>query len=184
MEKFLRNELLKSSSNAVWTNYEEVARKAAKKYLGTKYNCWIEDIVQDVIVKVYLNIDKYDSGRASIEAWIFVVARNLCFDFMEKKGNDPYLFKDLSMCFDLCSFDSNKIEEEEFEVTIRRVLNKLDKRDALMLKLKYFGKKSGREIAEELNLPEKNIPCYMMRAKARLRNLLETEGRDMYSFVA
>ena len=184
MENSLRNELIITSPTLLWTQYESVARKAAKKYLSDKYNSWIEDIVQDVLVKVYLNMDKYEEGKASIEAWVFVISRNLCFDFMEKKGNDPYLFKELSICFDLCSFDRDYLESEEFEVKIKNALNQLDTRDCLLLNLKYFEGKSGKEIAVQLDIPEKNIPSYMMRAKARLRSLLESEGADEYSIAA
>src|SRR3989344_5584327 len=52
------------------------------------------DIVQEIFIKVWKNIGRFDERKASFKTWIFTIARNTITDFLRKKKS--LLFSDLA----------------------------------------------------------------------------------------
>jgi RNA polymerase sigma-70 factor, ECF subfamily len=48
-----------------------------------------EDIVQDVLVKVWKNLEKFD-GQKKFSTWIYAIAKNTVFDWLKKKKVLPF----------------------------------------------------------------------------------------------
>ena len=48
-----------------------------------------EDITQEVFVKVWKNIKKFDQSK-SFKPWIFQIAKNTSIDFLRKKKSIPF----------------------------------------------------------------------------------------------
>jgi len=48
----------------------------------------VEDVVQDIFLKVWRNLKKFDRSR-SFKTWIFSIAKNTAIDYLKKK-NDPF----------------------------------------------------------------------------------------------
>ena len=158
--------------NEIWEMYQNVVKQTAKKFLGDKHLEWVDDITQDAIMKAILNQDKYDDQVASLNAWLYTLTKNLCLDFMGKKKNDPYRHFDVNEANYLSVEESNELEQSEIEHQINTALSQLGERDRMLLKMKYFEDQSGREIANTLNLPENNIPCFTMRARNQLKRVI------------
>ena len=57
------------------------------KQVGTAQNA--DDITQDVFVKVWKNINKFDQEK-SFKTWIFSIARYTAIDFLKKKSAIPF----------------------------------------------------------------------------------------------
>ena len=160
------------NGNDIWMLHQSFIKKTARKFLGEKYLDWLDDITQDAIIKAILNQDKYDNQVASLSAWLYTLTKNLCLDFMAKKKNDPYCHMDISVAYSLSVNESNDIEKFELESQINTALSRLGSREKSLLTMKYYENQSGRDIAYALNLPEKNIPCYTMRAKTQLKGIM------------
>ena len=43
------------------------------------------DIVQEIFIKVWKNIRKFDIEKASFKTWVFTIAKNTATDFLRKK---------------------------------------------------------------------------------------------------
>lgn len=168
-----QNELLFSDSTFNWNYYTHFIKKVARKFLGTKFNDWVEDASQEALVKIIVNQDKYNQKNGVLEAWIYTITKNICLDIMSKKGNDPFCKVDVNESFTIVSNDEYQFEKDERTHLVENAISKLTERDQLLLTLKYYQDQSGREIALVLNVPEKNIPSFMMRAKYRLKYELE-----------
>ena len=168
-----QNQLLFSDSTINWKHYTLFIQKVARKYLGVKFKDWVEDVAQEAWVKIIVNQDKFNSKVGVLEAWFYTITKNICLDLMSKKGNDPFNKVDVNESFKIVSFDVFLFEMDEDRKVIENAIEKLTERDRLLLTLKYYQDLSGREIALALNVPEKNIPSFMMRAKSRLKNELE-----------
>ena len=159
-----------AQSNAI-NNHRELVRLTAKKYLGKNYAEWVDDITQDVLLKVLVHLNKYDEKRGNMESWLYTMTKNLCFDFMEKKVNS---LNNKTIDGDFISYNyDNSAEKREMKKVIRLGLERLSNMDRSLLILKFYFDLSGREISETLNIPENQIPARMMRAKSRLRNFLD-----------
>ena len=172
MKKEMKSTNFNLNNNDVWIMHQSLVKQTAKKFLGEKHLDWVDDITQDAMVKAILNQDKYDDRVASLNAWLFTLTKNLCLDFMGKKKNDTYNHYDINEAHYLSVEESNELEQSEVEAQINEALNQLDDRERMLLKMKYFEDQSGREIAHTLNLPEKNIPCYTMRARNQLKGVI------------
>lgn len=154
-----------------------MVRKAAVKYLGKNYADWVDDITQDVMIKVLTNFDKFDEKKGSIESWIYTMTRNLCFDLMDKKANSLKKIE-IDDSFVLYADEENVLEYNELKKIIRTGLDQLSEIDRTLLVMRFYMDASGREIAEQLNIPENQIPPRIMRAKARLRIYLDRYLKD------
>ena len=172
MKKEMKSTNVNLNRNEIWEMYQNVVKQTAKKFLGDKHLEWVDDITQDAIMKAILNQDKYDDQVASLNAWLYTLTKNLCLDFMGKKKNDPYRHFDVNEANYLSVEESNELEQSEIEHQINTALSQLGERDRMLLKMKYFEDQSGREIANSLNLPENNIPCYTMRARNQLKRVI------------
>lgn len=52
------------------------------RFVGFDY---ANDVVQDVFLKVWKNIKKFDYNKASFKTWIFTITRNTITDYLRKK---------------------------------------------------------------------------------------------------
>jgi RNA polymerase sigma-70 factor (ECF subfamily) len=57
------------------------------KNVGSPYDA--EDITQEVFLKVWKNIKKFDTSK-DFKPWLFQIARNACIDFLRKKKTIPF----------------------------------------------------------------------------------------------
>ncbi len=162
---------------------EESFRIIIDKYTPSIYNFSIrfvgveyaKDITQDVFLKVWKNIKKFDNKKASFKTWVFTIARNTITDYLRKKK--------------MVSFSSLDGVEESFESGIvdevilpDEVLMKLEDRELLnnlldglpnnykeVLILYYQEDITFKEIGEMLNKPLNTVKSYHRRALILLR---------------
>lgn len=71
-----------------------------------------DDIAQNVFLKVYANLGKYDEQKASLSTWIYTITRNTVYDYLREKRDHPV--------FELTG---NTAEEEDDEAPDRALLN-------------------------------------------------------------
>lgn len=140
-------------------------RRVANFYLGRNYKDWVDDITQDVVLKI---INRSARPQSSItDAWVYSVTKNHCFDFMAKKCNSipiriPIEFLENSIMTD------HEIDESDVKL-VRLALQNLNSRDRMLLIGKYFFELNGNELAQISTIPEKNIGVYIQRAKQQLK---------------
>ena len=70
-----------------------------------------EDIVQDVLLKVYLSLDKYDSKKAMITTWIDRVIDNMIKDGLRKIGSKKNLMLKNAVSIDTSPDEDNATEK-------------------------------------------------------------------------
>ena len=57
------------------------------RYVGKAHDA--DDVTQDVFVKVWRNLKKFDREK-SFKTWIFAIAKNTAFDHLKKKKAIPF----------------------------------------------------------------------------------------------
>jgi RNA polymerase sigma-70 factor (ECF subfamily) len=55
------------------------------RFLGPAFRKDVEDIAQDVFLKVFRALDRYDPTRAKFTTWVYTFVRNHCFDVMKRR---------------------------------------------------------------------------------------------------
>jgi RNA polymerase sigma-70 factor (ECF subfamily) len=55
------------------------------RFLGPRYRSEVEDIAQDVFLKVFRALPQFDSARARFTTWVWTFVRNHCYDVLKKR---------------------------------------------------------------------------------------------------
>ena len=138
----------------------------------------VEDIAQQVFVKAYFSIKRFDQ-RAAFTTWLYKITVNECWDLLRKKKVRPLLYEsDLSEEQVQQFSNSEKFEAGAQDVSdkleaqqrIEILLQGLDERDRMMLILKEVEGCAIEEIAEILELNANTVKVRLFRARRRIVN--------------
>lgn len=135
----------------------------------------IEDIAQQVFVKAYFSLKRFD-GRAAFSTWLHRITLNECWDLLRKKKVRPLLYES-----DLSEEQAQRVADSESDGAgpdirqrlenqqrVERLLAGLEERDKLMLILKEVEGFSIEEIAEVLDLNANTVKVRLFRARGRV----------------
>ncbi len=156
----------------VLISYQGMILSTAKKYLGKQYACWAQDVAQDVLLKAWKNGDKFNPSKGAMANWLYTMTKNACLDLKVKKINNAELLINEDYYLGSSETDAS-LRFSSMKEAIKLALNELSYRDRSILIMRFYFKCSGKEIAQFLEIPEKNMASYMKRAKERLRDLLD-----------
>jgi len=138
----------------------------------------VEDIAQQVFVKAYFSIKRFDQ-RAAFSTWLYKITVNECWDLLRKKKVRPLLYEsDLSedqvqqfgAAERLESGAQDISDKLEAQQRIEILLQGLDERDRMMLILKEVEGFAIEEIAEILDLNSNTVKVRLFRARRRIVN--------------
>ncbi len=101
-----------------------------------------EDIVHDVFLKVYANLDKYDEGRSSISTWIYTITKNTVIDYYKSRKS--------SLPLEESTAEDSGLDED-IEV-LSEALSRLDKRERDLIILHYYKGYTLKNIAEMMDI--------------------------------
>ena len=145
----------------------------AKRFLFN-YND-IEDLVQNIFLKAYVNIQSFDRSR-KFSSWLYRIAHNEFINTIKKKGKEPLPFFDPDTIFPHPVAKGNiekDIDNQGLRQMLEKCLNKLNPRYREPLVLYYFEDFNYREIADILHIPIATVGIRLSRGKNKLRSLCE-----------
>ena len=128
-----------------------------------------EDAVQEVFVKVWRNIDKYDERR-TFSTWVLSIATNHCIDQIRKRRL-PTVEIDETMeeiIPDRIPSPKRIVAEREQAEQVRILLDGLSEVDRAIIILRYWDDLSDREIGSAVGLSEAAVKSRLFRARKQL----------------
>ncbi len=140
-----------------------------------------EDILQEVFIKTYENLNDYDTDL-KFSSWIYRITHNHTISFYRKnkKASQTLSLEDNTMLlekikseFNLKDKIHNKIHNKIQKEEISHLLSKLDKKYRDVLILKYLEDKNYREISNILRKPMGTTATLLNRAKEKFREILK-----------
>lgn len=137
----------------------------------------ISDILQDVFIKVYENLNDYDSAL-SFSSWIYRITHNQVVDTYRKNKARPqgnYIDVDDSVLESFSNdFDFVKdLDLQYLKKEIKNILNNLDLKYKEVLILKFFENKDYKEISDILKKPMGTVATLISRAKEQFKKQFE-----------
>lgn len=141
-----------------------------------------EDLLQDVFVKVYKNLNSYDTSR-KFSSWIYRIAHNEAVNFIKRKSLRRFIsLETITSTKD--KLDSSSIEDgadkawakKEISKEVSDAINNLPFKYKQVLTLRYYSDQSYEEIAEILGKPVNTVGTLINRAKKKLSAEL---GKDL-----
>ncbi len=130
-----------------------------------------EDLLQEVIVKIWKNIDSYDAGKAKLVTWMGNIARNLAIDKIRSKE-----YKNSRQNQDIEDY-VNIIEENPSSgfnpehIGVKEMVEKLAPDHRVLIELVYFQGFTQAETSEKLGIPLGTVKTRIRSAINNLRNI-------------
>ncbi len=134
-----------------------------------------EDIAQEVILKIYKKISKFNF-KGNFQNWIYRITYNTIND-IAKKFNKYYPLEDYAdniVSYEHSTFEQN-IEEQMFLNNLKSLIKKIPHKFQFVLILYEIEGKQYHEIAEILNVSEGTVKSRLHRARKILKKLAEKE---------
>ncbi len=139
----------------------------------------VEDVAQQVFLKVYLGIKKFDQ-RAAFSTWLYKIAVNECWDYLRKKKVRPLVYEadlseeQISRLDGIMSRD-HAVESAGDRAETREMLGwllaVLPEQDQQLLVLKEMAGFSVQELADILKLNVNTVKVRLFRARGRIMDV-------------
>ena len=119
-----------------------------------------EDLLQEIFMKVFKNISKFDSSKAIFRTWLYRISSNHTMNYLNSKtykntfGYSIYEEETIGSDGDI---ESDIVKDEKIN-NIKRIMDKLLKpKHKEIMYLHYFSGLTVKEIGETTEIPEKTI---------------------------
>jgi len=157
---------------ALVRRYEFVLGRYVRRLLGPHLQS-ADDVLQDVFIKAYVNLNDYDKSRP-FGAWIYRIAHNEAISFLRRQraglqivdSDDARLI--LERVADLDNPEGT-LQRSRTAEDVRKALAALDQRYRDVLVLRYLEEKSYDEIADILEMPMGTVATLINRGLKQLR---------------
>ncbi len=135
------------------------------------------DIAQEVFVKAWLNLGLLRESW-KFPSWLASITRRASIDHLRRRPSEQVL-------------EGEAIEEHGAEdkpvstgsTLLESAMARLSERDRSLLTLVYYGELSHSEAGALLGIPEQNVRVYLLRARRRLREILEGRENELMQQV-
>jgi RNA polymerase sigma-70 factor (ECF subfamily) len=153
-QELLVKELLKKDKSSFTLLYDNYS----KSLFGVIYNLIrnkeeAEDVLQEVFVKIWNNIDSYNESKGRLYTWMLNIARNTTIDKLRSKGYNNSQ-KNLSADnFVYILEDNSKTMNRIDAIGIKKFIDKLKPKCIQIIELLFFQGFTQQEASEELEIP-------------------------------
>lgn len=130
-----------------------------------------DDVTQEVFLRAYQAIDRFELTRENLLPYLFTIARNLLINRSQKKRALTMPAEDLDREVGL-NDTSAHAEQEELKETLRRAMSELSESEREIIELKFFAEQSYSEIAAILEKKEDAIRQHVARAMKKMRTYM------------
>lgn len=139
-----------------------------------------EDILQEVFIKVYLNLHSFDQSL-KFSSWIYRITHNeVISNYRKNKARPQTIILDINSNI-LENIASNLDTQREVDLkyladNIEQILNQLDKKYREVLVLRFLEEKDYREISDILKKPAGTVATLLNRAKKKFKEELDRQN--------
>jgi RNA polymerase sigma-70 factor (ECF subfamily) len=150
------------------------------RFLGSRYRSEYEDIAQDIFLKLFRSIERFDPERGvKFTTWTFTFVRNHCFDLLKKRRISTTSINsvaDEDRSWDLpdpaAPAPGSELDNSELGERIEHALAGLSEDQRLAFVLREYEGLEYRVIASVMGVSEGTIKSRLHRAKEAMRQSL------------
>ena len=145
-----------------------------------------EEVAQDIFVKAYRSLADF-KGTAKFSTWLYTIVNTTCITFLRKKKLEIRSL-DEETTFEVADsqdsgFRANQVEQKSRQNMVNQAISMLSADDAEIITLFYKNEQSLDEIGQILGIEVNTAKVRLHRARARLKEKMEThfteEVRDL-----
>jgi RNA polymerase sigma-70 factor (ECF subfamily) len=132
------------------------------------------DITAQVFIKALLNINKYEYRGVPFSSWLYRIAKSELYQsFRDKKAERTINIDTVNVVAIIDEIESDETEENKKHLL--HSLSLLKEKDVQLIELRFFEKRSFKEMGEILELTENNAKVKTFRALEKLKTLFLTK---------
>jgi RNA polymerase sigma-70 factor (ECF subfamily) len=132
------------------------------------------DITAQVFIKALLNITKYEYRGVPFSSWLYRIAKSELYQsFRDKKAERTINIDAINVVAIIDEIESDETEENKKHLLDS--LSLLKEKDVQLIELRFFEKRSFKEMGEILELTENNAKVKTFRALEKLKTLFLTK---------
>lgn len=156
-----------SAFNYLYDNYSATLYGVIRRTIQDEQVA--QDVLQEVFVKIWNNIEGYDPAKARIYTWMINIARNAAIDKLRSKGEkmQSKIQSDDSIVYDKES-DGN-VEQQTDAIGLWKAVDGLKPEYAILINLAYHKGFTQNEISETLEIPLGTVKTRMRQAMKLLK---------------
>jgi RNA polymerase sigma-70 factor (ECF subfamily) len=154
--------------------FEAKLLRYGRKFLARQED--IQDIVQDVFISAYQNIQNFDTAQR-FSPWIYRIAHNAFVNRLKKNSYNPLVLIDFDTMISHPAYEDPaplEREQKEMRVMIDKALEELQPKYREVIILHYLEDMSYKEISDILQIPSGTVGIRLKRAKEALKKVYET----------
>lgn len=134
-----------------------------------------DELVQEVMMRIWLKADRYSPELANVNTWVFTLARNCRIDYLRR--NSRYASEiDPTDIFEAIEDEQpgpfQQAHQQRVEENVRRRLSELPREQAEILTSVYLEGKSHQQTSDELKLPLGTVKSRVRLALKKLEVLI------------
>lgn len=185
--------LIKSALKGDMQSFEELIYQYEKKVYNVALRVFknpedAKDISQDVFIKIYKNLDKFDN-KSSFSTWIYRITTNTCIDELRKRKGKETVSINNDIEDDEGRFKrefadneptpEEKVISKEGESEIIKSMNTLSDEHRTIIVMRDIEGLSYTEISEIIGVSIGTVKSRISRARLQLKNIiLKREQKD------
>ena len=131
-----------------------------------------EDVLQEVFIKIWKNIDSYNESKGRFYTWAVNIARNSTIDKLRSKNFNNSKKNLSSDNFVHLLDDSNKLTNKIDSIGIEEFVKKLKPKCIQIIDLLFFKGYTQQEASDELEIPLGTVKTQNRNCINDLRNFL------------
>lgn len=148
--------------------YEAKLSRYARKFLFHAND--VEDLVQEVLAKAFVNLKSFDARRA-FSPWIYRIAHNEFVNALKKRGREPLSFVDPDTLLPHGETEEPE-RSEELKRTLDAGLGQIGSLYREPLVLYYYEGLDYRDISDVLRIPISTVGVRMKRGREALKKII------------
>jgi RNA polymerase sigma-70 factor (ECF subfamily) len=138
----------------------------------------VQDLVQDVFIKAYVNIQSFDSSQ-SFSPWVYRIAHNEAINFLKKKKPTSFSLFDVDILFPhpVAKETADSETEKEMQMQmLNKVLGDIDTKYREILLLYFFEDMSYKDISRTLQIPISSVGVRIQRGKKQVEKIIQEKN--------
>ena len=160
-------ELVRQATGGDLDAFERLMRSLQRRVYGFAYqhlrdSYEAHDLAQEIFVKLYRNLGRYDSTRP-FEPWFWKLAANTTINYRRKR---------IPMPAELSDESAGETQNAQHDPALLQALAQLDPAYRLPILLHYYADLSLEQVGHSLDLSVAAVKSRLHRARAQLRNAL------------
>lgn len=165
----------KSAFREIYTHFAPRIKAYA---INQGFSQYAEVLVQEVMINVWRNADKYSEALASVSTWIFTITRNQRIDMLRKLNRTKAeIVIETEDLWQIPTEDTTicSIQNLSTEKFVTAAISKLPEEQMIALRKVYYEGKTHEEVAEELNIPLGTVKGRLRLSLQKLRVMFEAK---------